>query len=1467
MVTQFTGGITNDFDPKVKEFISYCRGTIDQSTNGDVLSKSSVPGNSLVKEYAGYSLLGQVNGEDEVYLFLKGENDIILGVNKTTVVEYMVEDLSFNNPIRATFRVKNGCERIIYFVDGENPDRRINLDRLFDYYIDGVLSIDKLNLAVTTESISIANITKTDLDGSLDVGTVSFIVEALNNDLDVIYKTSESLSIPVFNKTKGYSDVETTGAYNIDSADVGIGGIPKVSGAIEVEVDDFPEVFKYLRLIAIRKISGDGLQRDAVRVGKLFTSKKLIYKGLTQEDELIDVSEALIPFTIYDTSKEIEQVHNRLVRGNLTESVYDWGKFQPFASKIGAKFVVGDHTTEKDPSTYINGEGFMPDEVVPFGIKYRLKSGRTSPVFPIIGQCMNSGVEGDEVDVIVTDGTTEIGSTTIRATIRAIADSDGSDTNVDYTFNFLLNGVPTSHTFNFFFNRDEEDPQDTSSGGPSQLKIYIKTFNGIITDLTTDYVISEHTDFEIVVGPLYSLEVNTFLTDGYNQDLPLAPLDGWDDTVYPTWNEDMSWYISKEDYISGAGSFYGKTDVESLEALKLKLALPRRYEIYNTAYQTSTTEGRLGYYQNRNFKYEQQDCEDDYWGLDICGNPVLGSPIRHFRMPDRRLIPNGKLGIKFFNIEYPHEDVIGHEFVVAKLDEPFVLDQGVASRMRGRDDQGRQEYGFSYIEAQGDSKDRGLWNAVFTPKTLQKEYQAALYLKNLTLLSAKSWFAGINDGDTGTDNAETDWNYVCKAAEYREQNPEYVSVPSQINLKINKNRFLDRLRYDPVGTDTLINVSVANSINAIETDRILTMPSTRGLSKISLNTYRDDAYSNPLNLEYEKLHSKYLRLNEEKEIYKGNIFHSEFLLNNYMLVSREGSFFRSIFGNGNSLYAELASIFANVAKYESFFYKNGFEEYSPFSGFPGSQGEYEGKGSSEFHSEHLNGIFVDSTYNYKLNHSGENSQFKSMQLPFDGQTLFNNGSFPTYTGDEGGLPSYWEGVKAYLNLKLTSYDETNNKTYVRSNPYGEPYNYNKDYNYANLSPQYSLGFNYDFCSNCLNNFPNRYVFSPVSNLEESQDLYRVTLANDFRDMTSNTGEITGLNLKADRLIINTKYSSFVKPINPQTLQTNENNVYVGTGEFLSLPEVQFRETNTSYGGKQFPYAHSSNEFGLQWVDTINGQIFNYTGSNLEVLSDKEWLHWFKLNLPIEGEGKVHLNFDPYFKRLILTKNDILPSGEDKSFTFCYSFLKQKWDSFQPYISELGFNNVNRMYSFNEGIYLHETNKNFNIFYGKKYPMIIETSVPLVQTQFLSTVEYIADFEILDGTRWEPIEDNFNNIWVYNDFQSTGKQDINTINQVTNPFGNIAYNNSDISCIKTDNNFKLAQLWDISGNNNIYSNSWEDIQDEYPIDKVPTNIVDKNQFQLSKIKGKYVKVRLYFESEEDVKATLHYLNINNKLSVR
>ena len=37
------------------------------------------------------------------------------------------------NPVSCEFEVVNGCERVIYFIDGVNKDKAINLDRLTDY--------------------------------------------------------------------------------------------------------------------------------------------------------------------------------------------------------------------------------------------------------------------------------------------------------------------------------------------------------------------------------------------------------------------------------------------------------------------------------------------------------------------------------------------------------------------------------------------------------------------------------------------------------------------------------------------------------------------------------------------------------------------------------------------------------------------------------------------------------------------------------------------------------------------------------------------------------------------------------------------------------------------------------------------------------------------------------------------------------------------------------------------------------------------------------------------------------------------------------------------------------------------------------------------------------------------------------------------------------------------------------------
>jgi hypothetical protein len=131
-----------------------------------------------------------------------------------------------------------------------------------------------------------------------------------------------------------------------------------------------------------------------------------------------------------------------------------------------------------------------------------------------------------------------------------------------------------------------------------------------------------------------------------------------------------------------------------------------RWKIYNTAINFELPAdlndrlggfGELSYYEGDTPYPEIFDCNgDSIWGEDYFGNPLVGTPVRHHKMPDMQttMIDDGlfidnfsnqrkvyPLGLKFSNIEYPTEfvgDIQGFYVVRVERDSgtSTVLDTG-----------------------------------------------------------------------------------------------------------------------------------------------------------------------------------------------------------------------------------------------------------------------------------------------------------------------------------------------------------------------------------------------------------------------------------------------------------------------------------------------------------------------------------------------------------------------------------------------------------------------------------------------------------------------------------------------------------------------------------------------------------------------------------------------------------------------
>ena len=215
------------------------------------------------------------------------------------------------------------------------------------------------------------------------------------------------------------------------------------------------------------------------------------------------------------------------------------------------------------------------------------------------------------------------------------------------------------------------------------------------------------------------------------------------------------------------------------------------------------------------------------------------------------------------------------------------------------------------------------------------------------------------------------------------------------------------------------------------------------------------------------------------------------------------------------------------------------------------------------------------------------------------------------------------------------------------------YFYNFDYSKANseeaLFPQAI-----DFKPNlkCKNTHPRRIVYSKQSNQETSADSWLIFPANNYYDGDSNLGDIIDIEA-IDSFRVLVRYENGTQIFNAyDTLQLAQTSVTVGTGGMFQQRPQTFAETDTGYAGSQSKWAFNTSEMGSFYLDAKRGKVFNYN-SQLEEISNNGMFQWFAENLefkikqqipnvntdnPFNGIGYLSI-FDNKLKLWFLTKRD------------------------------------------------------------------------------------------------------------------------------------------------------------------------------------------------------------------------------------
>lgn len=603
------------------------KGTYTMAWNA--VNETSDGNNNFISNEQSNELCGQITpGYRPIGdIYISDENTVIFSTNGTlseigildfdcnyTPIVFGPEASCLNfqitNQIDATFRVRRGCERTIYFTDGTNSVRYFNLDKTEEFKDSfGNWDCDLFNLFLEFKNPCFKDFEILE-QGILKSGSYSFALQYLDKDLNPTKWTYITQPIPIYNSLLSSPYNEIIGSSSIDTDSLG-GSTTSTTKAINLIFTDLDKTYSFYRIGIIERTSFiKNVTRTLVSFEIPIEQTEFLYTGNTEGYTNINVNEIRIQPIQIDTAEHIEQLENRLMLANTKSKQVDFCSFQPFASQITSRYVVKPAPAEelssevgsgignsKDPNTYWQTRGYMGDEVYAFGIVYVFDDGFESPAYHIPGTNKNYNCVTPCVSGSVTQACLQV--------------------NERPTLNPGCVGPPTSYTVDYQVDGIVQTQIQVTILNPSDIRGWydVACFEG---QTISNIVINVQNDN-------CTARVSTGLNTGYRiveqTIVTTCPID-----TITSWEENIA-YLYPDSAVYNALS-----PSEQLE----------RWQVYNTAVAINNEEGYMSYWESATSVYTDiLDCNgNDYWGFDHCGNSLLGTPVRHHKFPDRNLIPH-----------------------------------------------------------------------------------------------------------------------------------------------------------------------------------------------------------------------------------------------------------------------------------------------------------------------------------------------------------------------------------------------------------------------------------------------------------------------------------------------------------------------------------------------------------------------------------------------------------------------------------------------------------------------------------------------------------------------------------------------------------------------------------------------------------------------------------------------------------
>jgi hypothetical protein len=296
-----------------------------------------------------------------------------------TLVEASCLNFDINHPIHKTVHKITNCTTEIYWTDGYNPRRYLDINNIPYKLISGTnlcnpvygteLDCNQLKMQPNFE-IPLLKVTDITTGGSLLAGTYQFAIQY-----------SDATGNPY---TSYYSVTNPTPIANTNLTTLNFNYEVGKSIVVSVTNLDGTGQWQYFNMAVIKTINDIASVELIGTYSIEATSRQITYTGQNQTQIKLTINDIFEKYPYYEIAQDLTSVQDILVWDNLIS--IDRINYQSIASQINLQWQTYKLPANENYSDELNAtnlRGYLRDEVYAFEIVFLLKNGKQTDGFHI----------------------------------------------------------------------------------------------------------------------------------------------------------------------------------------------------------------------------------------------------------------------------------------------------------------------------------------------------------------------------------------------------------------------------------------------------------------------------------------------------------------------------------------------------------------------------------------------------------------------------------------------------------------------------------------------------------------------------------------------------------------------------------------------------------------------------------------------------------------------------------------------------------------------------------------------------------------------------------------------------------------------------------------------------------------------------------------------------------------------------